>query len=92
MQGLGAPRAATGGSKIKRVKGRRPDNAFSRVEIEIFARSASCWRDMRRRAISSRTVVATIRLCSDVSCFSDTSIASPQDNSYQVTGRSLTEP
>ena len=43
---------------VASVNGRRPDSAFSSVEIEIFASSASFWREMRRRANASRTAVA----------------------------------
>jgi hypothetical protein len=73
------PSASSSRIVVASVKGRRPDKTFSRVEIEILARSASCCRDIRRRAISSRTVAATIRLCSEESCFSDTSIVSPRE-------------
>ena len=48
---------------VASVNGRRPDSAFSRVEMLIFARSARPRREMRRRASSSRTWLATRRLC-----------------------------
>src|SRR5688500_10143278 len=52
--------ASSSRTTVVRVKGRRPDSAFSRVERLTLAWSASHWRESRRRASSSRTC-STIR-------------------------------
>src|SRR5262245_37997869 len=55
---------------VASVNARRPDSAFSSVEMLILAWSASRLREMRRRASSSRMSAATDWLCSSESCFS----------------------
>jgi hypothetical protein len=42
------PSASSSRITVARVKARRPDSAFSRVEMLIRAMSASAWREMRR--------------------------------------------
>src|SRR6185503_19016174 len=56
---------------VASVNDRRPERAFSNVEMLILAISARYWREMRRRASSSRTTAATQRLCSSESWFSE---------------------
>ena len=64
------PSACSIRTVVASVKGLRPPSAFSSVESESFACSASCCREIRRRASSSRRAAATLRLCSSVSCVS----------------------
>ena len=60
---------------VASVNGRRPERAFSSVEMLILAISARYWREMRRRASSSRTMAATDRLCSSESWFSENCVS-----------------
>src|SRR3954452_2418546 len=71
------PSACSSRTMVASVKGRRPPSAFSRVDRLTLALSASHCRDMRRRAISSRTISATCRLWSSESCLSGVCIGPP---------------
>ena len=71
------PSASSSRMVVARVNGRRPDSAFSRVEMLILASSASRWREIRRRAIASRMAAAITRLCSSDKSLSATDIIEP---------------
>jgi hypothetical protein len=61
------PSASSSRITVASVNGRLPDIAFSSVDRLSLAVSARPWREMRRRAISSRTRSATVSL-SKVAC------------------------
>src|SRR5260221_326176 len=71
------PSACSSRTVVASVNGRRPPSTFSSVERLSLACSARDCREMRRRAISSRMVSATCRLCSAESCLSGVSIVTP---------------
>src|SRR5215207_2917148 len=67
----GTPSASSSRIVVASVNGRRPESAFSSVERLILASSARRWREMRRRASSSRISAATDRLSSPESSVSE---------------------
>src|ERR1700712_3310555 len=83
------PSACSSRTVVASVNGRRPPSTFSSVERLSLACSAKVWREMRRRAISSRMGSATRRLWAAESCLSGVGILAPFESDAILAGRTI---